>query len=574
MSISTSASTLDSDWIGDDGDTYSSFLGSMYGNSVFSDDMTTSNSIMLGWDGETIVRETLIEEVCSAVVCEAIEDDGTVGTFEATYDGITEAEWDAAYEEDKELHLIAILVNNPVARKSYEDNEHIFRVSMHLELMSGKLSLEEDGRLYFLEYIEFGKSDKTAHKLLVVPESLRRQIFDLIFKDFPKIGAYKLFHHIRERYYWSRMYDDIHEWYGEFLPMQVMGIVHPFQSYNFMNKMQLVDKTETEKTDESTQIEAQAPEKEQEKNENKLSTKIEHKSTQVDQRMANTGGTKTPKEANTQGTKTPETLKKSITRGTKTPETLKKSNTRGTKTPETLKKSITRGTKTPETLKKSNTRGTKTPETLKKSNTRGTKTPETLKKSNTRGTKTPETLKKSNTRGIKMPEPKTSPRKNSAAPGKRNDEGEKLKEKIKRRIIFRFGKRTNKSETTMLAEKISDAVVHRLSMLSASSMGEYPEPVPSVSQLCLRSRPLKNAGSKKKIIVDAVPKDFVDQNRWDAQRLRRKRSLEKQIISSDRPSVSNKAVDEETSSMWELADEMFSSAFRCGAPQCGERNFQ
>ena len=518
MSISTSASTLDSDWIGDDGDTYSSFLGSMYGNSVFSDDMTTSNSIMLGWDGETIVRETLIEEVCSAVVCEAIEDDGTVGTFEATYDGITEAEWDAAYEEDKELHLIAILVNNPVARKSYEDNEHIFRVSMHLELMSGKLSLEEDGRLYFLEYIEFGKSDKTAHKLLVVPESLRRQIFDLIFKDFPKIGAYKLFHHIRERYYWSRMYDNIHEWYGEFLPMQVMGIVHPFQSYNFMNKMQLVDKTETEKTDESTQIEAQAPAKEQEKNENKLSTKIEHKSTQVDQRMANTGGTKTPKEANTQGTKTPETLKKS--------------------------------------------------------NTRGTKTPETLKKSNTRGTKTPETLKKSNTRGTKMPEPKTSPRKNSAAPGKRNDEGEKLKEKIKRRIIFRFGKRTNKSETTMLAEKISDAVVHRLSMLSASSMGEYPEPVPSVSQLCLRSGPLKNAGSKKKIIVNAVPKDFVDQNRWDAQRLRRKRSLEKQSISSDRPSVSNKAVDEETSSMWELADEMFSSAFRCGAPQCGERNFQ
>ena len=490
MSISTSASTLDSDWIGDDGDTYSSFLGSMYGNSVFSDDMTTSNSIMLGWDGETIVRETLIEEVCSAVVCEAIEDDGTVGTFEATYDGITEAEWDAAYEEDKELHLIAILVNNPVARKSYEDNEHIFRVSMHLELMSGKLSLEEDGRLYFLEYIEFGKSDKTAHKLLVVPESLRRQIFDLIFKDFPKIGAYKLFHHIRERYYWSRMYDDIHEWYGEFLPMQVMGIVHPFQSYNFMNKMQLVDKTETEKTDESTQIEAQAPAKEQEKNENKLSTKIEHKSTQVDQRMANTGGTKTPKEANTQGTKTPETLKKS------------------------------------------------------------------------------------NTRGIKMPEPKTSPRKNSAAPGKRNDEGEKLKEKIKRRIIFRFGKRTNKSETTMLAEKISDAVVHRLSMLSASSMGEYPEPVPSVSQLCLRSGPLKNAGSKKKIIVNAVPKDFVDQNRWDAQRLRRKRSLEKQSISSDWPPVSNKAVDEETSSMWELADEMFSSAFRCGAPQCGERNFQ
>ena len=118
MSISTSASTLDSDWIGDDGDTYSSFLESMYGNSVFSDDMTTSNSIMSGWDGETIVRETLIEEVCSAVVCEAIEDDGTVGTFEATYDGITEAEWDAAYEEDKELHLIAILVNNPVARKS------------------------------------------------------------------------------------------------------------------------------------------------------------------------------------------------------------------------------------------------------------------------------------------------------------------------------------------------------------------------------------------------------------------------------------------------------------------------
>ena len=532
MSISTSASTLDSDWIGDDGDTYSSFLGSMYGNSVFSDDMTTSNSIMLGWDGETIVRETLIEEVCSAVVCEAIEDDGTVGTFEATYDGITEAEWDAAYEEDKELHLIAILVNNPVARKSYEDNEHIFRVSMHLELMSGKLSLEEDGRLYFLEYIEFGKSDKTAHKLLVVPESLRRQIFDLIFKDFPKIGAYKLFHHIRERYYWSRMYDNIHEWYGEFLPMQVLGIVHPFQSYNFMNKMQMVDKTETEKTDESTQIEAQAPAKEQEKNENKLSTKIEHKSTQVDQRMANTGGTKTPKEANTQGTKTPETLKKSITRGTKTPETLKKSNTRGTKTPETLKKS------------------------------------------NTRGTKTPETLKKSNTRGTKMPEPKTSPRKNSAAPGKRNDEGEKLKEKIKRRIIFRFGKRTNKSETTMLAEKISDAVVHRLSMLSASSMGEYPEPVPSVSQLCLRSGPLKNAGSKKKIIVNAVPKDFVDQNRWDAQRLRRKRSLEKQSISSDWPPVSNKAVDEETSSMWELADEMFSSAFRCGAPQCGERNFQ
>ena len=518
MSISTSASTLDSDWIGDDGDTYSSFLGSMYGNSVFSDDMTTSNSIMLGWDGETIVRETLIEEVCSAVVCEAIEDDGTVGTFEATYDGITEAEWDAAYEEDKELHLIAILVNNPVARKSYEDNEHIFRVSMHLELMSGKLSLEEDGRLYFLEYIEFGKSDKTAHKLLVVPESLRRQIFDLIFKDFPKIGAYKLFHHIRERYYWSRMYDNIHEWYGEFLPMQVLGIVHPFQSYNFMNKMQMVDKTETEKTDESTQIEAQAPAKEQEKNENKLSTKIEHKSTQVDQRMANTGGTKTPKEANTQGTKTPETLKKSITRGTKTPETLKKSNTRGTKTPETLKKS--------------------------------------------------------NTRGTKMPEPKTSPRKNSAAPGKRNDEGEKLKEKIKRRIIFRFGKRTNKSETTMLAEKISDAVVHRLSMLSASSMGEYPEPVPSVSQLCLRSGPLKNAGSKKKIIVNAVPKDFVDQNRWDAQRLRRKRSLEKQSISSDWPPVSNKAVDEETSSMWELADEMFSSAFRCGAPQCGERNFQ
>ena len=300
------------------------------------------------------------------------------------------------------------------------------------------------------------------------------------------------------------MYDNIHEWYGEFLPMQVLGIVHPFQSYNFMNKMQMVDKTETEKTDESTQIEAQAPAKEQEKNENKLSTKIEHKSTQVDQRMANTGGTKTPKEANTQGTKTPETLKKS----------------------------------------------------------------------NTRGTKTPETLKKSNTRGTKMPEPKTSPRKNSAAPGKRNDEGEKLKEKIKRRIIFRFGKRTNKSETTMLAEKISDAVVHRLSMLSASSMGEYPEPVPSVSQLCLRSGPLKNAGSKKKIIVNAVPKDFVDQNRWDAQRLRRKRSLEKQSISSDWPPVSNKAVDEETSSMWELADEMFSSAFRCGAPQCGERNFQ
>ena len=518
MSISTSASTLDSDWIGDDGDTYSSFLESMYGNSVFSDDMTTSNSIMSGWDGETIVRETLIEEVCSAVVCEAIEDDGTVGTFEATYDGITEAEWDAAYEEDKELHLIAILVNNPVARKSYEDNEHIFRVSMHLELMSGKLSLEEDGRLYFLEYIEFGKSDKTPHKLLVVPESLRRHIFDLIFKDFPKIWAYKLFHHIRERYYWSTMYDNIHEWYGEFLPWQVMGIVHPFQSYNFMNKMQMVDKTETEKTDESTQIEAQAPAKEQEKNENKLSTKIEHKSTQVDQRMANTGGTKTPKEANTQGTKTPETLKKS--------------------------------------------------------NTRGTKTPETLKKSNTRGTKTPKTLKKSNTRGTKMPEPKTSPRKNSAAPGKRNDEGKKLKEKIKRRIISRFGKRTYKSETTMLAEKISDAVVHRLSMLSASSMGEYPEPVPSVSQLCLRSGPLKNAGSKKKIIVNAVPKDFVDQNRWDAQRLRRKRSSEKQSISSDRPSVSNKAVDEETSSMWELADEMFSSAFRCGSPQCGERNFQ
>ena len=173
-----------------------------------------------------------------------------------------------------------------------------------------------------------------------------------------------------------------------------------------------------------------------------------------------------------------------------------------------------------------------------------------------------------------MPEPKTSPRKNSAAPGKRNDEGKKLKEKIKRRIISRFGKRTYKSETTMLAEKISDAVVHRLSMLSASSMGEYPEPVPSVSQLCLRSGPLKNAGSKKKIIVNAVPKDFVDQNRWDAQRLRRKRSLEKQSISSDWPPVSNKAVDEETSSMWELADEMFSSAFRCGSPQCGERNFQ